>query len=177
MATFVLVHGAWHGGWCWQRVAERLCRGGHEVFTPTLTGLATFTPVDAQASISMTHILDMVNVMKWQRLTDVVLVGHSYGGMVISASPRKWKRRFRLRDARCVLAGKRAGGGRYAFAAGAGGAAAARKRGADDCCRRGPPEISMSTKRTALGSMRNARRSRSNPFSSSLRSPGARADC
>ncbi|HEX3938141.1 MAG TPA: alpha/beta hydrolase [Xanthobacteraceae bacterium] len=84
MATFVLVHGAWHGAWCWRRVARLLTADGHEVFTPTLTGLAErshlLTPdVDLQA-----HILDVVNVMKWQTLNDVVLVGHSYGGMVIS---------------------------------------------------------------------------------------------
>jgi pimeloyl-ACP methyl ester carboxylesterase len=82
--TFVLVHGAWHGGWCWQRVADRLRGGGHVVFTPTLTGLGERSHL-LRAGIDLTtHITDIVNVMKWEGLSDVVLCGHSYGGMVIS---------------------------------------------------------------------------------------------
>jgi pimeloyl-ACP methyl ester carboxylesterase len=82
--TFVLVHGAWHGGWCWQRVADRLRSGGHQVFTPTLTGLGERSHL-LQTGIDIgTHIADVVNVMKWERLSDVVLCGHSYGGFVIS---------------------------------------------------------------------------------------------
>jgi pimeloyl-ACP methyl ester carboxylesterase len=82
--TFVLVHGAWHGGWCWQRVAGRLRSGGHTVFTPTLTGLGERSHL-LRAGIDLkTHIADVVNVMKWEGLSDVVLCGHSYGGMVIS---------------------------------------------------------------------------------------------
>jgi pimeloyl-ACP methyl ester carboxylesterase len=83
-STFVLVHGAWHGGWCWQRVAERLRRGGHEVFAPTLTGLGERSHLLRAGTDLKTHIADVVNVMKWERLTDVVLCGHSYGGFVIS---------------------------------------------------------------------------------------------
>jgi pimeloyl-ACP methyl ester carboxylesterase len=83
-STFVLVHGAWHGGWCWQRVAERLRGGGNQVFTPTLTGLGERSHL-LRAGIDLkTHIADVVNVMQWERLTDVVLCGHSYGGFVIS---------------------------------------------------------------------------------------------
>ncbi len=82
--TFVLVHGAWHGGWCWQRVAERLRRGGHTVYTPTLTGLGERSHL-LRAGIDLkTHIADVVNVMKWEGLSDVVLCGHSYGGFIIS---------------------------------------------------------------------------------------------
>jgi pimeloyl-ACP methyl ester carboxylesterase len=82
--TFVLVHGAWHGGWCWQRVAERPRRDGHIVFTPTLTGLGERSHL-LRAGIDLTtHVTDVVNVMKWEGLNDVVLCGHSYGGMVIS---------------------------------------------------------------------------------------------
>ncbi len=82
--TFVLVHGAWHGGWCWRRVADRLCSAGHVVFTPTLTGLGERAHL-LRAGIDLTtHVTDVVNVMKWERLTDVVLCGHSYGGFVIS---------------------------------------------------------------------------------------------
>ena len=82
--TFVLVHGAWHGGWCWRRVAERLRDGGHVVFTPTLTGLGERSHLLRQGIDIGTHVADIVNVMKWERLTDVVLCGHSYGGFVIS---------------------------------------------------------------------------------------------
>jgi pimeloyl-ACP methyl ester carboxylesterase len=82
--TFVLVHGAWHGGWCWQRVSARLRGAGHTVFTPTLTGLGERAHL-LRAGIDLkTHFADVVNVMKWEQLTDVVLCGHSYGGMVIS---------------------------------------------------------------------------------------------
>ncbi len=84
MATFVLVHGAWHGAWCWRRVARILAREGHEVFTPTLTGLGERSHLLAPGIDLDTHILDVVNAMKWQGLNDAVLVGHSYGGMVIS---------------------------------------------------------------------------------------------
>jgi pimeloyl-ACP methyl ester carboxylesterase len=82
--TFVLVHGAWHGGWCWRRVADRLHGGGHVVFTPTLTGLGERAHLMRAGIDLKTHITDVVNVMKWERLTDVVLCGHSYGGMIIS---------------------------------------------------------------------------------------------
>src|SRR5271156_5185184 len=83
-STFVLVHGAWHGGWCWQRVAAKLRSGGHNVFAPTLTGLGERVHL-LRAGIDLkTHITDVVNVMKWEELTDVVLCGHSYGGFIIS---------------------------------------------------------------------------------------------
>jgi pimeloyl-ACP methyl ester carboxylesterase len=82
--TFVLVHGAWHGGWCWRRVADRLRGAGHIVFTPTLTGLGERSHLlDAGIGLK-THIDDVVNVMDWERLTEIVLCGHSYGGMVNS---------------------------------------------------------------------------------------------
>jgi pimeloyl-ACP methyl ester carboxylesterase len=82
--TFVLVHGAWHGGWCWRRVADRLRSGGHVVFTPTLTGLGERSHLMRAGIDLKTHITDVVNLMKWEKLTDVVLCGHSYGGMIIS---------------------------------------------------------------------------------------------
>jgi pimeloyl-ACP methyl ester carboxylesterase len=87
--TFVLVHGAWHGGWCWRRVAERLHAGGHAVFTPTLTGLGERTHL-MRAGIGLdTHIADVVNAMTWEGLGDVVLCGHSYGGFIISGVAEK----------------------------------------------------------------------------------------
>src|SRR5882724_5080715 len=76
--TFLLVHGAWHGGWCWRRVADRLTARGHTVFTPTLTGLGERSHLLGAGIGLSTHVADVVNVVKWERLTDVVLVGHSY---------------------------------------------------------------------------------------------------
>jgi pimeloyl-ACP methyl ester carboxylesterase len=82
--TFVLVHGAWHGGWCWRRVADLLMKAGHRVFAPTLTGLGERSHL-LRADIDFsTHVADIVSVLKWERLADVVLCGHSYGGFVIS---------------------------------------------------------------------------------------------
>ena len=82
--TFVLVHGAWHGGWCWVRVRDLLTRQGHKVFTPTLTGLGERSHLMSKDIRLATHIVDVVNVMKWERLADVVLCGHSYGGFIVS---------------------------------------------------------------------------------------------
>jgi pimeloyl-ACP methyl ester carboxylesterase len=84
MATFVLVHGAWHGGWCWKRVRPLLAARGHEVFTPTLSGVGERSHLLRREVGLETHITDVVNVMRWEELSDVVLCGHSYGGMVIS---------------------------------------------------------------------------------------------
>jgi pimeloyl-ACP methyl ester carboxylesterase len=82
--NFVLVHGTSHGGWCWVRVAGLLRAEGHRVFTPTLTGVGERSHLmSAQIDLD-THISDVVNVIKWEGLQDVVLCGHSYGGWVIS---------------------------------------------------------------------------------------------
>jgi pimeloyl-ACP methyl ester carboxylesterase len=84
MATFVLVQGGWVGAWYWDRVAKALRARQHEVVAPTLTGLGERSHLlDPEIDLE-THILDVVNLMKWQELHDVVLVGHSYGGMVVS---------------------------------------------------------------------------------------------
>ena len=82
--TFVLVHGAWHGGWCWRRVSDLLERLGYKVFTPTLTGLGERSHLMSKNIQLATHVTDVVNHMKWEGLADVVLCGHSYGGMVVS---------------------------------------------------------------------------------------------
>lgn len=82
--TFVLVHGAWHGGWCWRRVADILESSGHKVFTPTLTGLGERSHLLRPNIDLATHITDIANVVRWERLHDIVLVGHSYGGVLIS---------------------------------------------------------------------------------------------
>lgn len=84
MATFVLVHGAWLGGWCWKRIRKRLHGAGHDVFTPTLTGLGERSHILTRDIDLETHILDVVNLIQWQELSNIVLCGHSYGGAVIS---------------------------------------------------------------------------------------------
>lgn len=83
-ATFVLVHGAWHGGWCYARVARLLRARGHTVFTPTLTGQGERAHLFSGAINLSTHIEDVLGVFRFERLSDVVLAGHSYGGMVIT---------------------------------------------------------------------------------------------
>ena len=80
----VLVHGAWHGGWCWSRVEAELRREGLRVFTPTLTGLGERAHLRSPVPGLATHVEDIVRVIEWNELHDVVLVGHSYGGMVIT---------------------------------------------------------------------------------------------
>jgi pimeloyl-ACP methyl ester carboxylesterase len=84
MATFVLVHGAWCGSWCWKRVRKALQAQGHEVFVPSLTGVGERSHLLAPDVNLDTHIDDIVNVIRWEELSDVVLCGHSYGGCVIS---------------------------------------------------------------------------------------------
>jgi pimeloyl-ACP methyl ester carboxylesterase len=84
MATFVLVHGAWHGSWCWKRVRKSLQAQGHDVFTPTLTGVGERSHLLARDVDLDTHIADVENLIRWEELADVVLCGHSYGGCVIS---------------------------------------------------------------------------------------------
>jgi pimeloyl-ACP methyl ester carboxylesterase len=82
--TFVLVHGAWHGGWCWRRTADLLQSRGHRVFTPTLTGLGERSHLLGPAVDLQTHVADITNLIKWERLDDIVLVGHSYAGFVVT---------------------------------------------------------------------------------------------
>jgi pimeloyl-ACP methyl ester carboxylesterase len=82
--TFVLVHGAWHGGWAWVRVADRLRARGHIVFAPTLTGLGERAHLLAPGIDLSLHIADVLGMIKYERLDGIVLVGHSYGGCVIS---------------------------------------------------------------------------------------------
>ena len=81
--TFVLIHGASHGGWCYDRVAAILRSKGHRVFAPTLAGLAERASMDARRINLTTHIDEIVELFEREGLNDVVLCGHSYGGMVI----------------------------------------------------------------------------------------------
>lgn len=81
--TFLLVHGAWHGGWCYSLVDNVLTAKGHKVFRPTLTGLGERSHLLSKNVTLDTHIADVVNLIEWENLNDVVLCGHSYGGWVI----------------------------------------------------------------------------------------------
>lgn len=82
--TFVLVHGAWCGGWVWHEVRDALEARGHRVYTPTLTGLADRShQLSGQIDLT-THIDDVANLIRWEGLSGIVLVGHSYGGLVIT---------------------------------------------------------------------------------------------
>ena len=79
--TFVLVHGAWHGGWCWSRVADRLRAAGHRVFTPTQTGLGERKHLLSKDITLDAFTKDIVNVIEAEELSSVILVGHSFGGL------------------------------------------------------------------------------------------------
>lgn len=83
---FVLVHGAWHGGWCWERVAALLRSEGHRVFTPTLTGLAERAHLMSPDITLDTHIADVVDIFRENDLQNAILVGHSFGGWAISGA-------------------------------------------------------------------------------------------
>jgi pimeloyl-ACP methyl ester carboxylesterase len=94
MNSFVLVHGAWGGGWYWEPIARRLRSAGHEVFTPTLTGLGERSHL-GRADVDLdTHVRDVVQVLEYEDLHDVVLVGHSLAGMVITGVSNEVPRRL-----------------------------------------------------------------------------------
>jgi pimeloyl-ACP methyl ester carboxylesterase len=90
----VLVHGAWHGGWCWRRVADRLRASGRYVVAPTLSGLGERSHLASERISLTTHIDDVVNEIKWKDLDHVVLVGHSYGGFVITGVAERIRERI-----------------------------------------------------------------------------------
>jgi pimeloyl-ACP methyl ester carboxylesterase len=85
MANFVLVHGAWHGGWCWQRVVRALCAQGHRVHAPTLTGVGDRAHLLSSAITLETHIADVLQLLAAEELDQVVLAVHSYAGMIGTA--------------------------------------------------------------------------------------------
>jgi pimeloyl-ACP methyl ester carboxylesterase len=96
MATYVIVHGAWGGGWSWnRRIAAPLRSAGHEVFTPTLTGLGERTHLAAPTVDLDVHIQDVVSVLEYEDVRDAILVGHSYGGMVITGVAARASDRLR----------------------------------------------------------------------------------
>ncbi len=86
MATIVLVHGGGHGGWCWSRLTPFLQAAGHRVITPTLTGLAERAAERTAETNLSTHIADMITLFDDNGIEEAVLLGHSYGGMVITGA-------------------------------------------------------------------------------------------
>src|SRR5271154_1084141 len=86
MTTFVLVHGAWGGSWGFRLVRRPLREAGHEVFTPSLTGIGERAHLASPQVNLSTHVLDVVNTILYEDLTDIVLLGFSYGGMVVTGA-------------------------------------------------------------------------------------------
>ncbi|GAA0901803.1 alpha/beta hydrolase [Pseudonocardia zijingensis] len=106
---FVLVHGAWHGGWCWRRVARVLRDAGHDVLTPTLTGFGARAHLLGADVGPDTLVQDVVGVLESEELHDVVLVGHSFGALVALAVAERCPDRLRrvvLLDGLVVEAGE-----------------------------------------------------------------------
>ncbi len=95
MSVFVLVHGGAHGGWCYGRVAAPLRRAGHDVYAPSLTGLGDRKHLLSLSVDLETHITDIVNLLEYENLNEIVLAGHSYGGMVITGVADRVPHRIR----------------------------------------------------------------------------------
>jgi pimeloyl-ACP methyl ester carboxylesterase len=93
--TFVLVHGAWHGGWCWRNVKAALEKRGHRVFTPTMTGMGERHHLSSTSVDLNTHIRDIAAVIEAEELSNVVLVGHSYGGYIATAIRQQMPERLK----------------------------------------------------------------------------------
>jgi pimeloyl-ACP methyl ester carboxylesterase len=93
--TYVLVHGAWHGGWCWEAVAQILRSNGHRVFTPTLSGLGERSNLLSPQIDLQVFIQDVVDVLEQHDLSDVILVGHSFGGISIAGAADRVPQRIR----------------------------------------------------------------------------------
>ena len=93
--TFVLVHGGFHGGWCWSRVAALLRARGHTVYTPTQTGCGERSHLLSKSITLDTFVDDIANVLKWEDLHEVVLVGHSFGGIAITGVADRMPNRLR----------------------------------------------------------------------------------
>ncbi len=93
--TFVLIHGAWHGGWCWARVAEPLRRHGHRVYTPTQSGLGERAHLLSRQITLEVFVAEIVALLESEDLHDVVLVGHSFGGISVSGVADRVPQRLR----------------------------------------------------------------------------------
>lgn len=110
MTTFVLMHGGGMGGWTWKFMREILEAKGHRVFTPTFTGFGEREHLISRSAGNAVHVLDVVNVMKYEDLNDVVLVAHSYAGTVapgVLAEAGERVRRVIFLDAIIAHAGER----------------------------------------------------------------------
>jgi len=86
MSVYVLVHGAWGGSWCWKSIRAALQARGHHVFTPTLSGVGERSHLLSRQVNLDTHIADVVNLIRWEDISNVVLCGHSYGGCVVTGA-------------------------------------------------------------------------------------------
>ena len=95
MANFVLVHGAWHGGWVWRHVVQGLAGAGHRVHAVTLTGLGERAHLLSPAITLETHITDVVNAIEMEEMDQVVLAVHSYAGMIGTAVADRSPERLR----------------------------------------------------------------------------------
>lgn len=95
MTDFVLVHGAWHGAWCWKRVLPPLWAAGHRAFAVTLSGVGERAHVLSPEITLATHVADVVGVLEAEEMQGAVLVGHSYGGMVITGAADRVAHRLR----------------------------------------------------------------------------------
>jgi pimeloyl-ACP methyl ester carboxylesterase len=82
MSTFVVAHGAWSSAWAWRKMRPLLRAAGHEIVTPSYTGLGERAHLASPSVDLDTHILDVMGALEYEDLRDVLLVGHSYGGMV-----------------------------------------------------------------------------------------------
>ena len=89
------MHGGWRGGWAWRRVADRLRAAGHPVWAPSLTGLGDRAHLASPEVTLRTHVADIANLIEWEDLSDLVLCGHSYGGMVITGVAERCAPRIR----------------------------------------------------------------------------------
>ena len=94
--TFVLVHGSWHGGWCWKKVIPRLVERGYACAAPTLSGMGERFHIASRNMGLSVHIQDIINLLEFEDLNDVVLVGHSYSGMVITGVAERSSRISKL---------------------------------------------------------------------------------
>ncbi len=95
MVDFVLVHGAWHGAWCWRRLEPLLAAKGHRAWTPTLTGQGASVHLATSSVGLATHVVDIENTIRSEELNDIVLVGHSYAGIVASVVACRMPERIR----------------------------------------------------------------------------------
>ena len=109
MADFVLVHSAWFGGWCWNKLVPLLAGHGHSVHTPTLTGLGERSHLAHPGIVLQTHVDDVVNMLTYEDLRGVILVGTSSSGAVITAVADRAPDRISAHLPGCLRPRRRAG--------------------------------------------------------------------